>query len=120
MTMTVAALPGLPRITRLGFDDGWLILNPTFLNFGVPGILINYQFVGPAELGLEPFGTRNPSAPWTRARGHLRRSGGSLALWTDEPHTLVVERWLDLSARTIDGYSQMIMLVGDTLRVRVS
>ncbi len=70
MTMTVAALPGLPRIARLGFDDGWLILNPTFLNFGVPGVLIDYQLVGRTDLGLEPFGTRNPTRPWARARAH--------------------------------------------------
>ncbi len=54
-------------------------------------------------------------------QGPLRRNGGSLALWTDDPPTLVVERWLDLGARIIDGgHRQMILLVGDTRAVQLS
>lgn len=120
MTTPVAALGPLPRIARLGFDDGWLILGPTFFNFGVPSILIDYQLVGPTDLGLEPFGTRDPAAPWAPATACWRRSSGTLGLWTDDPATLVIERWFDFGTHAIDGYDQMILLVGDTRAVELS
>ncbi len=52
------------RVARLGFDHGWLHLPPTFLNLGVPVLLVDHRLLPEADrLGLEPFGTRNPHRP---------------------------------------------------------
>ena len=118
--MSPMALARLPRIARLGFDDGWLVLAPTFLNLGVPILLVDYQIVGPTDLGLEPFSSHRPATPWARAKAHLDQHGGSLALWTDDPPRLVTERWLDLGTCRIDEYQHMILLVGDTQAVQLS
>jgi len=120
MTTIAAPWTVLPPIARLGFDDGWLLLRPTFLNFGLPGLLIDYRLVGPADLGLELFGTREPTRPWASATVHLRRCGGNLTLWSDDPPRLVTARWLEDGARVLDGCDQVILLVGDTRAVQLS
>jgi len=35
----------LPQIARLGFDHGWRILGPTFLNLGAPVLLVDTALV---------------------------------------------------------------------------
>ena len=120
MTTSPMVLPRLPRIARPGFDDGWLVLAPTFLMFGVQVLLIDYLLVGPTDLGIEMFGNHKPTMPWAPAKAHLDQHGGSLALWTDDPQILVAQRWLDLGAHRVDEYHQMILLVGDTQAVQLS
>jgi hypothetical protein len=109
----------LPRIARLGFDHGWLILSPTFLNLGVPVLLVDHALTGHGgSLGLEPFGTRDPSTPLPNARARVEIAGRCLGLWDTRPRIpelitigtiahpedLEVLFWAD----------QLVLLVGDT------
>lgn len=71
----------MPPITRVGFDHGWLLLGPTFLNLGIPLLLIDKAFVpDTTSLGLEEFGTRNPATPLPVAPLQVERSGRFIGL----------------------------------------
>ena len=74
-------LEPMPPITRVGFDHGWLLLGPTFLNLGVPLLLVDQTFLpDTASLGLEVFGTRNPATPLPAAPLQVERSGRFIGL----------------------------------------
>lgn len=68
MRTTLVRRPGpLPRIARLGFDDGWLLLASTFLNLHVPVVVVDHAHIGdPHSFGLKPFGACDPRAPLPR------------------------------------------------------
>lgn len=56
--------PPLPAVARLGFNDGWLLLPPTFLNLRVPVVVVDHAYIGdPTAFGLEPFGACDPRSP---------------------------------------------------------
>ena len=66
MTPSIAARHAdvLPPVKHLGFDHGWLMLGPTFINFQLPVLLVDSVLVGdPIALGLEQFGSRIPAPP---------------------------------------------------------
>ena len=70
----------LPQIARVGFDHGWLLLGPTFLNLGMPMLLVDRVFLDPTPYGLELFGTRNPRTPLPQTPLLVERSGRFLGL----------------------------------------
>lgn len=120
----------LPTVARLGFDYGWLRLDPTFLNFGRAGLLIDYRlFHGdPYALGFENFGSREPKVglPITTIRADLRsrygielqvpdrgREVGCLAARSfDQEHG---PNWM----RRAHGDRSLLVLVGDTYQIQL-
>mgnify|MGYP001172812375 CR=1 FL=1 len=70
----------LPQVAHVGFDHGWLLLGPTFLNLGMPMLLVDRVFLDPTPYGLELFGTRDPRAPLPRTPLAIERSGRFLGL----------------------------------------
>ena len=78
----VATLLGepLPQVAHVGFDHGWLLLGPTFLNLGMPMLLVDRVFLDPTPYGLELFGTRNPRTPLPQTPLLVERSGRFLGL----------------------------------------
>lgn len=59
----------LPPIARLGFDGGRLLMNGTFLNFQLPVLLVDRQYIGnPSDLGLRSLAHATPSV---RYRSHV-------------------------------------------------
>ena len=73
--MATTALEPLPPVTRVGYDHGWHLLGPTFLNLGMPILIVDKAFLDPTAYGLEPFGTRNPRTPLPQSPLLIERSG---------------------------------------------
>ena len=65
----------LPPVTRVGYDHGWHLLGPTFLNLGVPMLVVDKAFIDPRAYGLETFGTRDPRMPLPRTPLLVEHSG---------------------------------------------
>lgn len=82
MGTTLLRRPGpLPRLARLGFDDGWLLLSPTFLNFRVPVVVVDHAHIGdPDSFGLKPFGACDPSEPLPRTSLVISWYGNLIAI----------------------------------------
>ena len=109
----------LPQIARLGFDHGWLILGPTFLNLGAPVLLVDQALTGPGDrLGLEPFGTRDPSTPLPTANARVEIAGPHLGLWDTRPH--IPELITIGTIASIEEFqvlywaARLVLMVGDT------
>jgi hypothetical protein len=109
----------LPPVRRLGFDCGWLLLGPTFLNLGRPVLLIDTALLGDAaSYGLEPFGTRNPRKPLPGARLLVEVSGHLVGIWaTSAPDRDLItigtfDQPADLSALSFT--ERVVLMVGDT------
>lgn len=118
--MNRAWLGALPTVARVGFDDGWLILGPHFLNFRLPSLLVDYRLAGEAGRGLETFGAHRPTDPWTLAAVHIRSAYGHLGIVGNQPAVLIASRWLGEGLRVMHGYDKMIVMVGDTHAVQLS
>lgn len=109
----------LPQIARLGFDHGWLVLGPTFLNLGVPVLLVDQTLAGPGDrLGLEPFGTRDPRTPLPTANARVEIVGPHLGLWDTRPR---IPELISISTTaSIDDFAalywaaRLVLMVGDT------
>src|SRR3954452_7879477 len=87
-----------PQVARLGFDSGWLILGPNFLNLRRPVLLVDRVHVGPcANLGLEPFGSRDPHSLLPACLIEVDLIGSGLSLWTAGrgERCLLAARWFD-------------------------
>ena len=78
--MAAMLLEALPPVTRVGYDHGWHLLGPTFLNLGVPMLVVDKAFLDPAAYGLEPFGTRDPRTPLPRTPLLVECSGRFVGL----------------------------------------
>lgn len=122
---TEAPLTALPTVARLGFDDGWLLLNPTFLNLQKPVLLVDQIHTGPhAGLGLEPFGSRDPRSSLPACRIRLVVAGSGVSLWTTlgEHAGLLATHWFEAhdAPTTCCGSTELILFVGDTYAVEMS
>lgn len=117
---------GMPAIARLGCDDGWLSLSPSFLNFGMPVLLVDQQILGcPQRLGLEPFGLRDPSRSFPLSTTRTSICGGGVALYARprSSHALLAAHWFDNCEASIHQWpsSRMILLVvGPTREIELS
>ena len=116
----IAPAAVLPTIARLGFDDGWLILGPHFLNFGLPSLLVDHRIAGDAGLGLETFGAHSPRDPWPWAPVQVCRADGHVSIWSRRSPVLIASRWFAEEPAALDGYDQVIAMVGDTHAVQLS
>lgn len=118
--MMSPALRTLPPIARLGFNDGWLMLPPSFLNFGLPGLLIDYRLVASNDLDLEPFATHDPRGPWRDSKLHLRCAGGYRTLWQQDPERLLAASFEASRTGTFTGHHRLVLVVGNSYAVQLS
>jgi hypothetical protein len=112
----------LPGVARLGFDDGWLLLGPTFLNLQRPVLLVDHALLGSMNgLGLEPFGSRNPRLSLPECEVDVLRCGSGVSLWTERSSCLA-SHWFGAapSASVLTRVPHMILLVGKTYEVEAS
>ena len=111
----------LPQVARLGFDDGWLLLPPTFLNLRVPVVVVDHAYSGdPSTFGLELFGACDPGAALPRTNlvissyGHLlaihRRSTIEALASTCLPHSCA---WPLLTS-----YPEAVLIIGSTYELQ--
>lgn len=112
--------PPIPAAARLGFDRGWLFLQPTFLNFGLPAVLIDRRLISNPDLGLEPLAQRDPFTPWCEANARLRDCNGVLGLWQRRPEELVAVNPQPAAATSGASHDRIILLVGDTYEIGLS
>lgn len=117
--MTATWIEPLPPIARLGFDDGWLLLGPTFLNFKLPAIVVDHRLVGPTGFGLETFADRTPGDPWSRSTIDVLRCGGQIALRSPQIGSFA-SHWFDRSAYVLNGFKKLILIIGDTHALELS
>lgn len=123
---TEASLPAeLPPVARLGFDDGWLVLGPTFLNLQTPVLLVDQVHIGPhTGFGLEPFGSRDPRSSFPACLIRLVVAGNGVSLWTTlgEHLGLLATHWFEapVVSTIFMGSPSVVLLVGDTYAVQTS
>ena len=115
----------LPQVARLGFDGGWLVLGPHFLNLGRPVLLVDRVHIGPcATFGLEPFGSRDPHSPLPASLIEVDLVGSEVSLWTAKcsDRCLLVARWFDdgESCDLVGDSPGVALLVGDSYAVEAS
>lgn len=114
----------MPQLARLGFDDGWLVLGPHFLNLGLP-VLIDHRLIDSAEtLGLEPFGTRDPRQPLRPARVRVGIAGGGVWLWSSQRsrRALLAAHWFEPIPGALLAQQSLgvVFMTGDTYAVQLS
>lgn len=112
----------LPPLARLGFDDGWLMLRPTFLNLRRPVLLVDKLLLGSiVGLGLEPFGSRDPRARLPDCRVEVAVVGNSVSLWS-ESRSCMASHWFDRVDPRVDfaRFAEMVLLVGSTYAIESS
>jgi len=116
----------LPPVARLGFDDGWLFLDSTFLNLQKPVLLVDQVHIGPSNtLGLEPFGSRNPRRGLPACRIEVGVVGNGVTLWTTRKgeRSMLAAHWFAAApdiGRICCASSQVVLIVGDTYAVGTS
>ena len=121
--MAVSLLDEPPRIARIGFDHGWHLTGPTFLNLGIPVLLVDQLFVGdPGTYRLEVLGGRNPRTPLPTSNLTVQWSGRFVALYA--PHhaePLAIGAFADPSVlRHLDRTRIVAVAVGDTWAIEQS
>ena len=129
MAARTATPPSGPTLTpaRLGFDHGWLCLNPTFLNLQLPVLIVDHRLLpDPTLFGLEPFGTRNPRRPLPETTLVVElHPGAMISLWS---HTEIGASNLLAWHRVAPGHTRWpagdatnaVVIVGDTHRIQLS
>lgn len=112
----------LPPVARLGFDGGWLLLGPTFLNLRRPVLLVDALLLGSTVgLGLELFGSRDPRARLPNCRVEVGVMGNSVTLWS-EPRSCLATHWFDWVDPENDfaRFTELVLLVGSTYAIESS
>ena len=122
---TDARLTMLPPVARLGFEDGWMLLSPTFLNLQRPVLLVDKVHIGPTtDLGLEPFGLRDPLVKLPMCRIDVAVAGNGISLWIDRrrSRSLLAAGWFEaVNPHDIcANFGQVIVLLGDTYAIEAS
>ncbi|QGN34484.1 hypothetical protein [Microlunatus sp. Gsoil 973] len=83
MITALHSRPSPPRLVQLGYDDGWLLLPPTFLNLRIPVVIVDHAYTDdPIRFGLEPFGTRDPKEALPQTDLRITYYGNVIALRT--------------------------------------
>lgn len=122
--MAAMLLEALPPVTRVGYDHGWHLLGPTFLNLGVPMLVVDKAFLDPAAYGLEPFGTRNPHTPLPQTPLLIERSGRFIGIRDQRtPHAdpIAIGAFVDPPLlEWLTGADQVVLAVGDTRAMELS
>ena len=113
--------PPLPAVARLGFDRGWLVLAPTFLNLGLPTLLVDHRLVGDANLNLEPFADHRPGKNWQEANSSIRIYwDGTIGLWQTSPEELITTQLRPTGWNDLAGHNQCLLVVGETYHVQLT
>ena len=107
-------------VAHIGFGCGWLVLAPTFLNFGLPAVLVDSRLVQDTNLRLEPFANHDPSLPWREADACLRYSPGTLELWRLRPEQLIAAEFQAGGTAVLARHDRVILLVGNSYDVQLS
>jgi hypothetical protein len=122
-----------PLVAQLGFDHGWLCLSPSFLNLQLPVLLVDRRLLpDPTQLGLDPFGSRDPRLPLpTTLIVVQHHPGAMISIWDHHPgdpsaqllgwHRAIPTRdvqhasWVHAGG----GASRAILIIGDTYRIEL-
>lgn len=108
---------------RLGLDAGWAHYGPTFLQTGLPWLVVDHRLI-PAPTGGERLGSRNPARPWPAlglTLGVLSptqlvlMSGPTVLAWT-ELRAPLTSAWL--TAWTSQG--EAILVIANTWHVELT
>lgn len=118
MTAPVLKRPGqLPSVARLGFNDGWLLLAPTFLNLGVPVLVTDHAYVGdPYSFGLRPFGACDPKAPLPLTSLVISSYGELIAIRTRSTTEILASACLRdcTTLQLFATYRTAVLVIGST------
>lgn len=123
MTVLTGVPRTIPTIARLGFDNGWLLLKPSFLNLGLPILFVDHRLLGPpAEFGLQPFASWDPNSPLPVASVAVAVLGNGVSLWSCDPKPrLFAWHWFDTQADIrIVPIPAIGILCGDSYSVELS
>lgn len=121
--MAATVLADIPAVARVGFDHGWYLCGPTFLNLGVPLLLVDQLFLPDATgYGLERLGGRNPHEPLPMSTLTVQRSGRYVALHTSHrTEPLTIGAFADPTVLApLDRTDRVAVTVGDTWAVEQS
>jgi hypothetical protein len=116
--ITTIVDPVLPDVARLGFDDGWLLLPPTFLNLRMPVLVVDHAYIGnPTYFGLGPFGSCDPATPlpWTSL---LISSYGDVIILHSRSTPVIATACLQGSMRMLAAHPYAILVVGSTYELQ--
>lgn len=107
----------LPKVARLGFDDGWLLLPPTFLNLRVPVMVVDHAYIGdPRRFGLQPFGACDPNAPLPMADLVVSSRSGVIIIQRKATTEIVasVRLHVDRAMSLFSSYPAGLIIIGST------
>lgn len=111
----------LATLCRLGFNDGWLVLGPTFLNFGLPVLLVDEQLTGPpGQYGFVPLATSDPRAAIPSTCLHLEIIGPVTALWSSRPDSSAELLAVRGQEPLFTSYPEVTIMVVSTFDVELS
>lgn len=118
-TLVQRSMP-LPRVARLGFDDGWLLLPPTFLNLRAPVVVLDHAYIGdPYNYGLQPFGSCDPKAPLPRARLVINSYGDVITIRSRSTAEILATTWRqDRAVPMLATYSVAVLIIGSTYELQ--
>jgi len=122
--ITTLLRPGAPvtQVARLGFDDGWLLLPPTFLNLGMPVVVADRAHIGdPSSYGLQPFGHCDPEVPLPRTRLVVGSCGNLIDIRARSTTEILATTWLHDRARPrLTRYPIAVLIIGSTYELQSS
>ena len=118
--MTTAAWFAQPPVARFGFDNGWHFFPPSFLNLGMPGVLVDSRLLACPVPDLEHFAERDPGSPWRDTKFRLRCSDGCTSVWLREPDRLVATSFGYSQFTTMSQQHRVVLFVGNSYDVELS
>lgn len=120
MTASICWQQPVRPVAQIGFGCGWLVLASTFLNFGLPAVLVDSRLVQEPNLGIELFANHDPSLPWREADACLRYSDGTLGLWRLRPEQLIAGEFQAGGMAGLARHDRVILLLGNSYNVQLS
>lgn len=112
----------LPCVARLGFDDGWLLLPPTFLNLRAPVVVLDHAYIGDSSnYGLQPFGACDPKAPLPRTYLMISSYGDLITIRSRSTAEILATTWRqDQAVPMLATYSVAVMIIGSTYELQLT
>jgi hypothetical protein len=109
----------LPDVARLGFDYGWLLLPPTFLNLHLPVLIVDHAYVGdPGRFGLEQFGACDPRASLPRGDLAIRSFGDLIIVRSKSTSDVIATTCLPGSTPVLAAYLSAVLITGSTYELQ--
>lgn len=117
-------LDPLPPVRRVGYDHGWHMLGPTFLNLRMPMLIVDRVFLDATDYGLEHFGTRDPHSPLPRIPLIIERSGRFVALYdarAQQTEPVAVGAFANLTLlKWLTDTDKVVTAIGNTRAMELS